>query len=58
MEEEEDDVKHVWITILAYFLGLLTPVIVYLIIYFIARLNGRVSVAYSTIFCSNLATGV
>ena len=56
--EEEDDVKHVWITILAYFLGLLTPVIVYLIIYFIARLNGRVSVAYSTIFCSNLATGV
>jgi hypothetical protein len=55
---DEDEENHFWLAILAYFLGLLTPVLVFLIVYFTARLNARVGNAYTTIFCSSIATGV
>ena len=42
---------------LAYVLGLLTPILIILIFYTVARVEPKASQQYDAIFCSGLATG-
>ena len=43
---------------LAYILGLLTPFLIYVIFYALARVEPRVASSYRAVLCNSLATGV